>query len=72
MSILFSVFYDSGCKLNNSKVDRCMTKDQVAFKFHECPSGEDSDSKGILWFIYKIHDIDEKNLTYNNIRLFVV
>ena len=28
------------------KVDRCMTKDQVAFKFHECPSGDEPHSKG--------------------------
>ena len=26
-----------------------MTKEQVAFKFHECPDGEEADSRGNFW-----------------------
>ena len=35
-----------GCQLKHSRVDRCMSKEQVAFKFHECPDGEEEDSRG--------------------------
>ena len=40
-----SEFYE-GCQLKNSRVDRCMTKEQVAFKFHECPDGNEMDNQG--------------------------
>ena len=53
------VEYLSGCQLKHSRVDKCMSKEQVAFKFHECPDGDEEDSRGsvtdifisILWSI---------------------
>ena len=56
--ILLFLFYVQGCKLKNSRVDRCMTKEQVAFKFHECPDGDDIDSRGNVVILINNHVIN--------------
>ena len=61
------VEYLSGCQLKHSRVDKCMSKEQVAFKFHECPDGDEEDSRGsvtdifisILWSIWRWKTFDE-------------
>lgn len=42
------IFSYKGCQLKHSRVDRCMSKEQVAFKFHECPDGEEEDSRDLM------------------------
>ena len=32
-----------------------MSKEQVAFKFHECPDGDEEDSRGSITDIFIIH-----------------
>ena len=42
-------FFGPGCQLKHSRVDRCMSKEQVAFKFHECPDGDEEESRGNIY-----------------------
>ena len=44
--------YLLGCQLKHSRVDKCMSKEQVAFKFHECPDGDEEDSRGSVTDIF--------------------
>ena len=52
LEIKNEVAYLSGCQLKHSRVDKCMSKEQVAFKFHECPDGDEEDSRGSVKDIF--------------------
>ena len=42
ITILFLLLDSADCSLYNSHLDRCMSGDQVAFRFHPCSQSEDS------------------------------
>ena len=52
LKLMNKVEYLSGCQLKHSRVDKCMSKEQVAFKFHECPDGDEEDSRGRVTDIF--------------------
>ena len=52
IKLMNKVEYLSGCQLKHSRVDKCMSKEQVAFKFHECPDGDEEDSRGSVTDIF--------------------